>query len=126
MQMTVLLELLLLWLKLLWNPDHDVAATLDAYCARMFGPAAEPMRSLIRLEQERWELFSVVDELWRCEHLEVLDLSHAAPHLLGGDRDLERGDRDLGRGDCDPERGDCELRGELVLAELCRVLSFSP
>lgn len=43
------------WMKVLWNPDIDVDATLDAMCHRMFGAAAEPARRLLRLMTDRYE-----------------------------------------------------------------------
>lgn len=43
------------WMKLLWNPEFDVDAAADEACKRLFGPAAEPMRELWRLQAERWE-----------------------------------------------------------------------
>lgn len=43
------------WMKVLWNPDVNVDALLDALCDRMFGKAAKTCRELLRLECERWE-----------------------------------------------------------------------
>lgn len=43
------------WMKCLWNPDFDVDAAMDMFARRMFGPAEEPMRELIRLQCDRWE-----------------------------------------------------------------------
>lgn len=43
------------WMRLLWNPDADVDAILDEWCRRMFGPAAETTRELLRLMCDRWE-----------------------------------------------------------------------
>ncbi len=49
------------WMKLLWNPDFDVDAAADEYCARLFGPAAEPMRQLLTIQSDRWEKVSYPD-----------------------------------------------------------------
>lgn len=43
------------WLKVLWNPDFDVDAAIDQYCGRMYGPAADTMRELVRLQIDGWE-----------------------------------------------------------------------
>ncbi|MFN0196422.1 MAG: DUF4838 domain-containing protein [Planctomycetaceae bacterium] len=43
------------WMKVLWNPDIDVDAVIDEYCRRMYGPAAETMRELTRLQTDGWE-----------------------------------------------------------------------
>ena len=43
------------WLRLLWNPDIDVDATVDTFCTRLFGPAAAPMRELVQLQMDGWE-----------------------------------------------------------------------
>ncbi len=43
------------WLKCLWNPDFDVDAAMDEFAKRMFGPAAKPMRELVRLQCDGWE-----------------------------------------------------------------------
>ena len=43
------------WLRLLWNPDLNVDATVDAFCQRMFGPAADTMRELVQLQMDGWE-----------------------------------------------------------------------
>ena len=43
------------WLKCLWDPDFDVDAALDEFAPRMFGPAAAPMRELVRLQCDQWE-----------------------------------------------------------------------
>ncbi len=43
------------WLKCLWNPEFDVDAAMDAFTVRMFGPAAKPMRELVRLQCDNWE-----------------------------------------------------------------------
>ncbi len=43
------------WLKCLWNPDFDVDAAADAFCERIFGPAAKPMRELLALQIRQWE-----------------------------------------------------------------------
>jgi hypothetical protein len=43
------------WMKLLWNPDFNVDAAIDEYCRRMYGPAADEMRQLVKLQTEGWE-----------------------------------------------------------------------
>ena len=43
------------WLKLLWNPDFNVDKAIDAFCRRMYGPAAAPMRALVQLQIDGWE-----------------------------------------------------------------------
>ena len=43
------------WMKVLWNPDINVDAALDALCCRMFGTAAEPTRKLLQLMVNRYE-----------------------------------------------------------------------
>jgi len=43
------------WNRVLWNPDLDVDAVLDAMCRRLFGPAAGSARELLRLQCQRWE-----------------------------------------------------------------------
>ena len=42
------------WMKCLWNPDFDIERVYDGFARRMFGPAAEPMRALIALQEECW------------------------------------------------------------------------
>ena len=42
-------------MKLLWDPDFDVGAAVDEYCRRMYGPGADTVRELVRLEIEGWE-----------------------------------------------------------------------
>ena len=43
------------WLKVLWNPEINVDATIDEYCRRMFGPASAEMRQLVQMQIEGWE-----------------------------------------------------------------------
>lgn len=43
------------WMKLMWDPEFDVDAAADEFCRRLFGPAAKPMRELLRLQTDRWE-----------------------------------------------------------------------
>jgi len=43
------------WMKCLWNPDYDVDAATDAFCERMFGPAAKTMRELVGMQIDGWE-----------------------------------------------------------------------
>ncbi|NQT88533.1 DUF4838 domain-containing protein, partial [bacterium] len=46
---------LYVWMKCLWNPAVDVDAVIDAYCRRMFGPAAKTMRALVQMQTDGWE-----------------------------------------------------------------------
>ncbi|MFW6133537.1 MAG: DUF4838 domain-containing protein [Planctomycetota bacterium] len=50
------------WMKLMWDPAFDVDAAADSFATRMFGPAAEPIRELLRLQTERWE-----DVVWQVD-----------------------------------------------------------
>jgi hypothetical protein len=43
------------WQKVLWNPDYNVDAAMDAFCTRMFGPASATMRQLLALQTDGWE-----------------------------------------------------------------------
>jgi len=43
------------WNRVMWNPELDVDAALDEMCRRLFGPAADSARELLRLQCERWE-----------------------------------------------------------------------
>ena len=43
------------WMRVLWNPDIDVEATLDELCRRQFGPAGKTARALLALMADRWE-----------------------------------------------------------------------
>jgi len=47
------------WNRVLWNPDLDVDTVLDEMCRRLFGPAANSARELLRLQCERWERASL-------------------------------------------------------------------
>ena len=40
---------------MLWNPDFNVDAAIDAYCRDMYGPAGEAMRQLVHLQIDGWE-----------------------------------------------------------------------
>ena len=42
-------------MKCLWNPEFKVDAAIDEYCRRMYGPAADEMRQLVKLQTEGWE-----------------------------------------------------------------------
>ncbi|MDP6721126.1 MAG: DUF4838 domain-containing protein [Pirellulaceae bacterium] len=44
------------WLKVLWNPEFDVDAASDEFARRMFGPSSGPMRELLALEMNSWEM----------------------------------------------------------------------
>jgi len=43
------------WMKLLWNPDFDVDAAVDAFTERMFGPAAATMNELLWMQINGWQ-----------------------------------------------------------------------
>lgn len=43
------------WMRLLWNPDFNVQASLDEFAKRMFGPAAETVRKIMDLQIKGWE-----------------------------------------------------------------------
>ena len=43
------------WHRVQWNPELDVDAAFDEMCRRLFGPAAETCRELLRLQCDRWE-----------------------------------------------------------------------
>ena len=51
------------WLRLLWDPDINVDATIDAFTTRMFGPAAATMRQLVQLQMDGWEKATWPSEL---------------------------------------------------------------
>jgi len=76
--------------KLLWNPDLDVDALLDDYCAKYYGPAAEPMRRLLR----RCEALYFDDaqrDIYRLETIDELEgLLEAARRKAAGTPDGER------------------------------------
>ncbi len=43
------------WMKVLWNPEFNVDAAIDAYCSNMYGAAAAEMRELVKLQIAGWE-----------------------------------------------------------------------
>lgn len=43
------------WMKILWNPELNINATLEEMCKRMFGEAAEPAHELLKLMIDRYE-----------------------------------------------------------------------
>ena len=43
------------WMKVLWNPEIDIDATLDEMCRRLFGEGAKPAHELLTLMVERFE-----------------------------------------------------------------------
>ncbi len=43
------------WMKLLWSPDYNVAAGVEAFSRRMFGPAGETVHELLNLQIKSWE-----------------------------------------------------------------------
>ncbi|GEM_PF-712063 len=52
---TTLAPTFYVWMRVLWNPELDVDATLDEMCRRLFGSGADGARALLKLECERWE-----------------------------------------------------------------------
>src|SRR5438067_2284953 len=42
------------WMKVLWNPDFDVDAAIEAY-PRIYGPATDDVRELLKLQIDGWE-----------------------------------------------------------------------
>ena len=46
---------LYVWMKVLWNPDYDVDAGLDAFADRMFGDASDQVREIIQMQIDGWE-----------------------------------------------------------------------
>jgi len=46
---------LYVWMRVLWNPDINVEATLDEMCARLYGKGGKTARELLRLMCDRWE-----------------------------------------------------------------------
>ena len=51
------------WMRVLWNPDIDVEATLDELCRRQFGAAGTTARELLALMADRWENARWTDQL---------------------------------------------------------------
>ena len=47
--------LLLVWHRLMWDPNTDVDAFLNRFYRDMFGPAEAPMKAFFDLEIDRWE-----------------------------------------------------------------------
>jgi hypothetical protein len=43
------------WMKLLWNPEFNVDAAIDAWAKNLYGPAAPQMRELVQLQIDGWE-----------------------------------------------------------------------
>ncbi len=43
------------WMKLLWNPDYDLAAGAEAFSHRLFGPAGDTIHELLKLQIQSWE-----------------------------------------------------------------------
>jgi len=43
------------WMRVLWNPDIDVDATLDELCRRQFGAAGKTTREILSLMTDGWE-----------------------------------------------------------------------
>lgn len=43
------------WLRVLWNPEVDIDATLDEMCNRLYGKGGKTARELLRLMCDRWE-----------------------------------------------------------------------
>ena len=43
------------WMRTLWNVNVDPQKVFDVFAKRMFGPAAQPMRRLISLQEDGWK-----------------------------------------------------------------------
>jgi len=43
------------WMRIMWNPEINVDASLDAMCERQFGKGAKTARALLQLMCDRWE-----------------------------------------------------------------------
>jgi hypothetical protein len=43
------------WMRVMWNPEINVDATLDALCERQFGKGAKTARALLKTMCDRWE-----------------------------------------------------------------------
>ncbi|MEI6148518.1 MAG: DUF4838 domain-containing protein [bacterium] len=54
------------WMKSLWNPELDVDAVLDEMCRRLYGPAGDTARAMIRLECDLWE-----SGAWQSERVKI-------------------------------------------------------
>lgn len=84
------------WMRCLYNPEIDVQAVYDGFASRMFGPAAKPMRELIRMQEDGWnrqwesDLCSVKNiytiSYPREDVLKMLELFAEAERLAAGDR----------------------------------------
>lgn len=64
---------LYVWMRCLWNPDVDVEAIYDEFAYRVFGPAAEPMRRLIALQEAGWNRQWDTDD---CSHHNIFKVSY--------------------------------------------------
>ncbi len=67
------------WMRCLWNPDVDVHAIYDSFAARMFGPAAKPMRKLIDMQEKGW------NRQWKsnqCSVRNVFEISYPRAEVL--------------------------------------------
>ena len=70
---------LYVWMRCLWNPDIDVKALYDGFAKRMFGKAAEPMRTLIDLQERGW------NRPWasnKCSPKNVFEISYPRKEVL--------------------------------------------
>ena len=43
------------WVRAMWNPGFEAKHVYDEFAKRMFGPAAEPMRKVIEMQEKGWE-----------------------------------------------------------------------
>jgi hypothetical protein len=70
---------LYVWMRLLWNPDIDVDATLDEMCRRLFGPGAATSRKLLQLMIDRWEKAPWSERLGAAGHLSPVIFNETWP-----------------------------------------------
>jgi hypothetical protein len=70
---------LYVWMRLLWNPEINVAATLDEMCRRLFGPGAETSRKLLQLMIDRWETAPWSERLGASGHLSPVIFNETWP-----------------------------------------------
>ena len=61
------------WMRCLWNPEIDVESLYDEFAVRAFGPAADPMRRLIALQEACWSRQWPDDA---CSHANVFGISY--------------------------------------------------
>ena len=89
-----------IWMRSMWNPEIDVEAVYDVFAERMFGPAAKPMRKLIRLQESGWSrawpdegvfdgnIYGISYPPWTVREMKRLLVS--ADRLAAGDAEVQR------------------------------------